>query len=58
MVLVVGFVWHFDDVIVETQWVFWVYLGFLGLSGFICFFGFVNFGFLCVCAYGYEGRKV
>ena len=24
----------FEGVYVETQWVFWVYLGFLGLSGF------------------------
>ena len=32
------------------------FLGLSGLSGFICF-GFVNFGFLCVCAYGYEEAK-
>ena len=51
MVLVVGFVWHFDDVIVETQWVFWVKVGLFG-------FGFVNFSLLCVCVYGYKGRKV
>ena len=37
---------------------FWVYLVFLGLSGFICFFGLVNLRLLCVCAYGYEGTKV
>ena len=48
----------FEGVCVETQWVFWVYLGFLGLSGFICFWDLSILGFLCVCAYGYEGRKV
>ena len=26
--------WHLRCVCVETQWVFWVYLGFLGLGGF------------------------
>ena len=50
--------WHLRCVCVETQWVFWVYLGFLVLSGFICFFGFVNVSLLCVCAYGYEEGKV
>ena len=40
----------FESVCVETQWVFWVLVGFLGLSGFIFFFGFVNFGlFVCMC---------
>ena len=34
------------------------FLGFSGLNGFICFFGFVNVSLLCVCAYGYEGEKV
>ena len=34
------------------------FLGFSGLNGFICFFGFVNLRLLCVCAYGYEGTKV
>ena len=29
----------FEGVCVETQWVIWVYLGFLGLSGFIRFLG-------------------
>ena len=27
----------FESVCVETQWVFWVLVGFLGFSGFICF---------------------
>ena len=48
--LVVRFVVAFEGVCVETQWVFWVLVGFLGLSGFICFFGFVNFSlFVCMC---------
>ena len=56
----IGFVVAFGCVCVETQWVFWVSLGFLGLSG---FFGFKwvylvsdlsILAFLCVCAYGYE----
>ena len=45
----------FEGVCVETQWVFGVYLGFLGfsgLNGFICFFGFVNFSlFVCMCVW-------
>ena len=60
-----GFLWldlfvAFEGVCVETQWVFWVlvgFLGFSGLNGFICF-RFVNLRLLCVCAYGYEGTKV
>ena len=41
--------WHLKGVCVETQWVFWVYLGFLGLSGFI-WFVLVNFSlFVCMC---------
>ena len=30
----VGFIVAFEDVCVETQWVFWVLVGFLGFSGF------------------------
>lgn len=44
----------FEGVCVKTQWVILVLLGFLGLSGFICFFGFVNLRLLCVCACRYE----
>ena len=58
----VGFVAAFEGVCVETQWVFWVYLGFLGLSGFqwvlFAFSDLSMLAFLCVCAYGYEGTKV
>ena len=55
-----GFLWldlfvAFDGVCVETQWVFWVlvgFLGFSGLNGFICFFGFVNVRlFVCMCVW-------
>lgn len=36
----------------------WFFLGLSGLSGFICFFGFVNLRLLCVCACRCKGRKV
>lgn len=43
--------WHFEGVCVETQWVFWGLVGFLGLSGFICF-RLVNFSlFVCMCVW-------
>lgn len=38
----------------ETQWVLWVYLGFLGLSGFILVSDFSILALLCVCACRYE----
>ena len=47
----VGFVAAFEGVCVETQWVFWVLVGLFASDLSI-------FGFLCVCAYGYEEGKV
>ena len=54
-VLVVGFVVAFEGVCVETQWFFWVKVGF---SRLLLFSDLSILAFLCVCAYGYEGRKV
>ena len=54
----VRFVVAFEGVCVETQWVFWVLVGFSGLNGFICFFGFVNFSLFCVYVrMGMRGQK-
>ena len=57
-VLVVGFVWHLRVCMCENPV---GYLGLLGVFGFkwVCLgFSFSILAFLCVCAYGYEGRKV
>ena len=48
----------FEGVCVETQWVFWVYLGFSGLSGFIVFSDLSILAFLRVCVCRYEEPKV
>ena len=41
----------FEGVCVETQWVFWVLVGFSGLNGFICF-RLVNLRlFVCMCVW-------
>ena len=61
----VGFVWHLGCVCVETQWVFWVSLGFLGFSG---FFGFkwviwdldlsILALFVCMCVWVLRAKSV
>ena len=51
----------FEGVCVETQWVFWVLVGFLGLLGFFGLkwvFRFVNFSLFCVYVrVGMKGEK-